>query len=51
MNRIQIGSSERDLSQATESWITQQVRERQEDGQSICVQITLKGDGVDMVLS
>ena len=51
MSKIRIGSSERELSEASESWITQQVREREHDGQSICVQVVLKIDNVDMVLS
>lgn len=51
MNKIRIGSSEKHLSEATESWITHQVRERQQDGQSVCVQVVLRDDCVDMVLS
>jgi hypothetical protein len=51
MNRIRIGSSERELSDANENWIVQQVREREHDGQSVCVQVVLKDNNVDMVLS
>lgn len=51
MSKIQIGSSERELSEASESWITQQVRERQHDGQKVCVRVSLKTDGIDMILA
>ncbi|MGN6554037.1 MAG: hypothetical protein ACTHLW_09985 [Verrucomicrobiota bacterium] len=51
MSTISIGSNQKDLSDATESWITHQVREREHDGQSVCVQVHLKYDGVDMTLA
>jgi hypothetical protein len=51
MSKIRIGNSEKELSEASESWITQQVRDREHDGQSVCVQVILKDDGVDMILS
>ena len=51
MSKIRIGNSEKELSEASESWITHQVRERQHDGQPVFVQVILKTDDVDMVLS
>jgi hypothetical protein len=51
MHRIRIGTSERPLEEATESWIAQQLNERRKEGQSVCVQVILKTSGIDMVLS
>lgn len=51
MNKIIIGSSEKELSGASESWITQQVRERQHAGETFCVRVVLKTDCVDMILA
>jgi hypothetical protein len=51
MNTIRIGQAEKALSQATESWITHQVLEREKDGVPVCVQVILKDDGVDMILA
>lgn len=51
MNKIIIGRSEKELSEASESWITQQVRERQHAGETFCVRIILKTDCVDMILA
>jgi len=51
MSKIKIGESERDLSEVNESWITHQVREREQNGESVCVQVKLKDDGVEMILS
>lgn len=51
MNKIIIGSSEKELSEASESWITQQVRERQHASQTFCVQVILKTECGQMILS
>jgi len=51
MNRIRIGESEKPLNEVNESWITHQVRQRREDGQSVCAQVFLQGDNVHLVLS
>src|SRR5262245_19177159 len=51
MSRIKIGSSERDLSDANESWIVQQIRTREENGGRPCVQVFLKCGSVDVMLS
>lgn len=51
MSKIQIGTSEHKFCDVSESWIHNQVHERQKDGQPVCAKVTLKGDGVDMLLS
>jgi hypothetical protein len=51
MSKIQIEASEHKLCDVSESWINHHVHARQEDRQSVCVKVTLKSDGVDMVLS
>ena len=51
MNTIRIAESQRDLENATESWITEQIRKRQNDGQSVCVRVTFESTGVDIILS
>ncbi|HXI73202.1 MAG TPA: hypothetical protein VNN22_22925 [Verrucomicrobiae bacterium] len=51
MSKIRIGDSEKSLDEASESWIVNQVNGRAHDGQAVCVQIVLKDDGVDMILS
>lgn len=51
MNRIRIGISERLLTNASESWINQQINQRREDGQTVCVQVFLDEGGVNMILS
>jgi hypothetical protein len=49
--RIRIGETERDYSDVTESWIVHQIKERQQAGHTFCVQLIIKGDGLDMILS
>lgn len=49
--KIRIGQSEKDLKDATESWINHQVQERAHDGRPVCVQITVKCPGIDIILS
>lgn len=51
MYKIQIGSNEKQLNEASESWINHQVQERRQSGQPVCARITLKNDCVDMILS
>jgi hypothetical protein len=51
MNTITIGESERDLSNASESWINQQIHQRQEDGISVCVQIRIQTSSLELLLS
>src|SRR5438477_4955478 len=35
----------------TEGWINQQIRRRREDGQSVCVKVTISNSTVDMLLA
>ena len=51
MSTISIGQSQRNLEDASESWIASQVNGRKHDGQAVCVQIQLKTAGLDMMLS
>jgi hypothetical protein len=51
MYKIQIGGSEKELSEVSESWISHQVQERRHDGQPVCVRISLKNDCIDMILA
>ena len=51
MNRIRIGTNERPLAEATESWVNQQIDQRRRDGQSVCVQVFLDEGGVNIILA
>lgn len=50
MNTIRIGETEKSLSEATESWIVHQIRQRQEDG-PVCVRVCVHEDGVNIILA
>ena len=52
MIRMRIGSDERDMTESIdEQWINQQATRRRHDGQQVCVVVTVREPGVDMVLS
>lgn len=51
MIRVLIGSSERSLPDATESWISEQVDRRRQDGDAICVQVVIQHAGLNLRLS
>lgn len=51
MNTIRIGQSEKPLKSVTESWINHQVRQREEHGESVCVQVSLQSDSIQLLLS
>ena len=51
MNTIKIGSIENNLDEVSESWINQQIRERQHQNGSVCVQVRIQQNGVDIILS
>jgi hypothetical protein len=51
MSKIRIGTNERALGDATESWINQQINQRRDDGHTVCVQVFLDEGGVNLVLS
>ena len=48
---IRIGGETRTLADATESWVTQQINRRRQDGQSVCVEVLIRGSGVDLRLA
>lgn len=48
---VTIGGESRDINDANESWINQQINRRRKDGQSVCVVVSVKTSGVDMRLS
>lgn len=49
MVTIRIGDSERTMRDATEGWITEQVRRQRTNGNVVCVQVTVKTDDLDLV--
>ena len=51
MNRIRIGGDERNLDEATEHWLTEQIHNRKADGQAVCVQVIIDEGQLNMVLS
>jgi hypothetical protein len=50
MNTIKIGEAEKSLNETTESWIVQQIKQRQENG-PVCVRVSVHGDGIDLLLA
>ncbi len=48
---ITIGSSQRNLKDASESWIREQIDRRRTDGQLPCVRVEIQSDGVNVALS
>ncbi|MCF8144566.1 MAG: hypothetical protein K9N21_11665 [Deltaproteobacteria bacterium] len=51
MITIRIGESEREIGDADESWINQQINQRRADGLSVCVRVIVKEGDLDMILS
>lgn len=51
MITIQIADVSRDWPDADEQWINQQINLRKQDGQNVCVRITIKEGDLDMVLA
>lgn len=51
MITIQIGEDIRPLEDAHESWITQQVNKPRGDQLPICVRLTIRTSGIDMILA
>lgn len=51
MNTIQIGTSQHNFCDVSESWIHQQVGQRQDDGQNVCARVTLNNGSVNLLLS
>ena len=48
---VRVGQETRDLEAASESWINDQLNRRREDGQNICVQVTVHAGGLQLALS
>ena len=51
MNKIKIGGIEKALSETSEQWISEQIRNRRQAGEPVCVQVWIQADGVDLYLS
>jgi hypothetical protein len=51
MIKIRIDNCEEDISSVSENWINQQINGRRADGYKPCVQVKLKNDHLNMVLS
>jgi hypothetical protein len=51
MITVAIAGETRDISDASESWINQQINRRRKDGFSVCVVITINTSGVNVTLS
>jgi hypothetical protein len=51
MISVRIGQEERSVDQASDQWINEQLRRRRADGASICAQVILRTDALNMVLS
>lgn len=50
MIEVKIGEAVSDIRSASEGWINQQINQRKADGLSVCVKVTIKEEGLDMVL-
>jgi len=48
---ITIGSSNRNIQEADENWINQNVNGRRHDGVAVCVQVRIQVSGADVVLA
>ena len=48
MNTIRIGSETRSLTDATESWINEQINWRRHDGQNACVEVAIDTGGLKL---
>lgn len=51
MTRMKIGTDERSLESADESWINQQINRRRQDGDSLCVRVRIEENDLNMILS
>lgn len=51
MITIRIGAAERPISDASESWINEQINRRRADNAPVCVQVIIREGGLDMILS
>lgn len=51
MIRIEIGNETRELNDADEQWINQQINMRRADGENVCVRVTIKEGELNMVVA
>lgn len=51
MITIRIGVEARSLADVTESWINEQINRRRQDGQNICVEVTINTSGINVRLA
>jgi hypothetical protein len=51
MNKIQIGSVERNLQDADPNWVNEQINGLRRDGKAVCVRIFFKDEGVDLMMA
>ena len=51
MITITIGSSSRQLEDASEGWITEQIVQRRDDRTSVCVRVEIHTSAINMVLA
>ncbi|MFP3984340.1 MAG: hypothetical protein ACLFV2_11715 [Desulfurivibrionaceae bacterium] len=49
--RIQIGTSERDISDIESNWVNEQINRRKKDGVPICVRISIKQEDINISLA
>lgn len=51
MVTVRIGAETRNLPEADESWVNQQVARRRRDGQDVCVEVTFQTSGLNLRLA
>jgi hypothetical protein len=49
--RIQIGTSERDISDIEPNWVNEQITRRKKDGVPICVHVSIKQEEINISLT
>lgn len=49
--RVKIGSVEKDIKDADPNWINEQINRRRADGAPVCVQVSIIGESIDLLLS
>lgn len=51
MSYVQIGSEQRPLNEATEQWISEQLRRRRQGGGSTCIRVVLNTGALNLALA
>ena len=49
--KVRIGEQELDLAEVSDSWIHDQLRRRRQDGQNVCLQVSIHTGSLNMLLS